>query len=101
MLHNLQQIRLKLLQKEQFRKIAEATSDFVDNNIAVRITKIFKNLQQNNLETITNEHDKETPKERYASSEKRQEIIDDMRLKKQYNNGTPKNHKSFKKFTTK
>ena len=30
-----------------------------------------KKLQQNNSETVTNEHDKETPKERYTSSEKK------------------------------
>ena len=34
-----------------------------------------------NLETVTNEHHKEIPKERYISPEKRQEIIDDLRLK--------------------
>ena len=31
--------------------------------------------------TVTNEHDKEIPKERYASAEKRQEIIDEIGLK--------------------
>ena len=34
-----------------------------------------------NLETITIENDKEIPKERYMSPEKRQEVIDDLRLK--------------------
>ena len=43
---------------------------------------------------------KKIPKERYVSPEERQEIIDELRLKQQYN-GIPKNHKSFKKFTTK
>ena len=28
--------------------------------------------------TVTNEHDKEIPKERYVSAEKRQEIIDEI-----------------------
>ena len=33
----------------------------------------------NNLETVTNENDKEIPKERYISPEKRQKIIDNLR----------------------
>ena len=47
----------------------------------LHIIKASKNSQQNNLETITNENDKEIPKERYMSPEKRQETIDDLRLK--------------------
>ena len=43
--------------------------------------KVFKNSQQYNSETVTNEHDKEIPKERYISQEERQEIIDELRLK--------------------
>ena len=64
------------------------------------MTKVSKNLQQNDSETITTDRNKEIPKERYISPEERQEIIDKLRLK-QYNNGISKNHKSFKKFTTK
>ena len=33
------------------------------------------------METVTNENDKEIPKERYMSPEKRPEVIDDLRLK--------------------
>ena len=33
-----------------------------------------------NFETITNEHNKETPKARYTFPEERQKIIDDLRL---------------------
>ena len=36
-----------------------------------KITKVSKNSQQNNLETITHENDKEVPKERYISPEER------------------------------
>ena len=43
-------------------KTAEATGD--------KITKIWNNLQQNNLETVSNEHDKELPKEWYISRRK-------------------------------
>ena len=35
--------------------------------IADRITKVSKTSQQINSETVTNEHDKEIPKERYIS----------------------------------
>ena len=47
-LANLQQMHLKLLQKEYFKKIAEATGDLIGNKIA----RVSKNSQQNNLETV-------------------------------------------------
>ena len=40
----------------------------------------MQNSQENNLETVTNEHDKEIPKERYISPKERQKIIDELRL---------------------
>ena len=40
--------------------------------------KFLKNSQQNNSETVTNENDKEIPKQRYISSEERQKIIDNL-----------------------
>ena len=40
-----------------------------------KITKVSKNLQQNNSKTITNENDKEVPKERYISPEERQKSL--------------------------
>ena len=51
------------------------------NKIANQITKIAKKSQQNISETVTNEHDKEIPEERYVSPEERQKIIDELRLK--------------------
>ena len=42
--------------------------------------KVSRSLPQNNWETITNENDKEIPKERYISPEERQKVIDDLRL---------------------
>ena len=39
----------------------------IGNKFANKITKLSKNLQQNNSETITNENSKEIPKERYIS----------------------------------
>ena len=57
MVKNLQQMYLKLLQKE---------------------SKVSKNSQQNNSETVTNENDKEIPKGRYISPEERQKITDNL-----------------------
>ena len=48
--------------------------------IADKITKVSRNLQQNNSQTVTNENDKKIHKERYISPEKREEVIDDLRL---------------------
>ena len=63
------------------QKTAEATGDLIGNEIAIKITGVSQNLQQNNSETVTNEHDKQIPQERYISPEKRQEIIDELRLR--------------------
>ena len=61
-------------------KIAEATGDLIGNKIANRIMKVSKNLPQNNLETITNQHHKEMLKERCVSPEERSKTIDDLKL---------------------
>ena len=53
----------------------------IGNKIAHKITKVSKNSQQNNSETVTKEHDKEIPKERYICPGKREEIIDELGLK--------------------
>ena len=42
--------------------------------------KVSRSSPQNNSETITNEHDKEIPIERYICPEEWQKIIDDLRL---------------------
>ena len=54
----------KTASKRAIQKISEATGDIFGNS-----------------KTVTNEHEKEIPKERYISPEKRQEIIDDFILK--------------------
>ena len=46
-----------------------------------KITKVSINLQQNNSETVTNEHDKKISIERYISPEQRQQIIDKLIIK--------------------
>ena len=43
----------------------------IGNKIADKITKVLKNAQQNNPETVTNENDKEIHKERYISPQER------------------------------
>ena len=48
---------------------------------------------------VTNENDKEIPKEIYISPEERQKIIDKWRLIQQYSNGISKNNKLFRQYT--
>ena len=69
----------KKASKTTIQKTAETTGDLIGKAIADKITKVSKTLQQNNSQTITNEHDKEIPKERYISPEEKQKIIDDLR----------------------
>ena len=45
-----------------------------------KTTKVSRNSQQKKSDTVTNQNDKEIPKERYISPDKEQEIIDDLRL---------------------
>ena len=66
---------LKTTSKNVVQKTAETTGDLIGDKISNKVTKISKNSQQNNLETVTNEHYKEIPKERYISPEERQKII--------------------------
>ena len=71
-------MHLKLLQKEQLqnsRKIVDLIRKRSSDKIAVSRTS-----PQISSETVTNENDKEIPKERYISPEERQKIIDDLRL---------------------
>ena len=45
-----------------------------------KTTKVSRNSQQKKSDAVTNQNDKEKPKERYISQDKKQEIIDDLRL---------------------
>ena len=70
MLNNLQQMYLKLLQEEKLKKkTAEATGFLIGNKIANRTIQVQKTSQENKLETITNENDKEIPKTGYIPIE--------------------------------
>ena len=62
------------------RAIQKTTGGLIGNKIADKITKISKTSQHNNSEIVTNEHDKEIPKERKISPEERRKIIDDLIL---------------------
>ena len=44
-----------------------------------KITKVWKNSQENNSETVTNQNDTEMHKERDISAEERQKIIINLR----------------------
>ena len=72
---------LKTTSKGVIHKTAEASGFLTGNKIPNRITKLSQNSHQNNSQTVTNENDKEVPKERYISPEERQKIMDDLRLK--------------------
>ena len=75
---------LKLIQKGQFNKTAEATGDLIGDKIANKITKVSRTSAQNNSEAVTNETennklDREVLRKK-ISPEKRQQIMDDVRL---------------------
>ena len=61
---------LKIASKRVIQKTTEAIGNLIGNKIADRIMKVSKNSQHNNLETVTNEHYNEIPKERYISRKK-------------------------------
>ena len=65
MLNKLPQIRLKLLEKEQHKTQKKQLMS----------TKVSKNSQQNNSETVTNKNDKEIPKQRYIFPEKDKKLL--------------------------
>ena len=70
---------LKTASKMAIQKTAGATVDLIGNRIADKITRVLKISPQNNSEENI-EHDGEIHRERYISPEKRQKIIDDLRL---------------------
>ena len=59
-------------------KTGEATGDLIGNKIADKITSGSKKSPQTNLDEANSEV--EEPKEKYISPEKRQQIIDELRL---------------------
>ena len=69
---------LKTTSKRVIPETAVAIGDIIGNKIGDRISKVLKDSQRNNSEIVTNENDKEIPKERCISPE-RQTIIGDLR----------------------
>ena len=67
---------LKPASKRSNQKTAEATDDLIGNRSARKITKVSKASSQNNSKTVTTKQgniglDREIPRERYISSEKK------------------------------
>ena len=73
---------IKTASKRAIQKTAEAIGDLFGNKIADKITIISKSPKEFHSKEIhsTEEANNEIPKERYISSEKRQQIIDELRL---------------------
>ena len=69
---------IKTASKRAIQKTAEATGDLIGNKIANKVTNISKSLKE--LHSKTKENEVEIPKERHISPEKRQQIIDELRL---------------------
>ena len=65
--------------KRAVQKLAEATGDLVGNKIADKI-KSVSDKKSNNSNNNNDDLKLATPKERYISSEERQQIIDELRL---------------------
>ena len=72
---------IKTASKRAVQKTAEATGDLIGNKIADKITNIYKKSSRE-LHSQNNEANDEIeiPKETYVSPEKRQQIIDELRL---------------------
>ena len=66
---------IKTASKRVIQKTTEATGDLIGNKIADKITSVSKKSKNNE-----DNDESETPKERYISPEKRQQIIDELRL---------------------
>ena len=74
---------IKTASKRAIRRTAEATGDLIGSKIADKITsasKSPKKLHSNELHLKTDENETDIPKERYISPEKRQQIIDELKL---------------------
>ena len=76
---------IKASSKKTIQKIVEAACDLIGNKIADEITNVSKKSSRE-LHS-QNEDEIEIPKEKYISPEKRQQIIDELRLAQYNNNG--------------
>ena len=71
---------IKTASKRAIQKTAEATGDLIGNKIADKMTSVSKKKSTKKLPTIDEDAELSTHKERYISSEERQQIIDELRL---------------------
>ena len=71
---NFDDLRLNNNKIMEYQKTAEPTGDLIGNKIDVKFTKVSRSSPQNNSEAITNNHEKEIPKERYISPKEVQKI---------------------------
>ena len=73
---------IKTASKRAIQKTAEATGDLIGNKITDKITSVSKksSTELHSKELSLNEANNEIPKERYISPQKRQKIIDGLRL---------------------
>ena len=80
---NIQHDAIKTASKRATQKTAQAIDDLIGNKIAGKITSVSK-MSAKELSNDKTEVDKR--RKRYISPEERQQIIDELRLVKQYNN---------------
>ena len=73
---------IKTVSRMAMQKTEKAPGDLLRNKIADKITGISKSPQNDSkeLHSKTDENEIEVPKGRYISPEKRQQIIDELRL---------------------
>ena len=74
---------IKTASKRTIHKTAEATGDLIGNKNADKVTNISKSpneLHSVELHSNTDENEIEIPKQRYIPPEKREQIIDELRL---------------------
>ena len=69
---------MKTASKRAMLKTAEATADLIGIKIADKITSVSKKSKKPQNNEVNDES--ETPKERYISPEKKQQVIDELRL---------------------
>ena len=70
---------IKTASKRAVQKTAEATGDLIGNKIPDKVTSVSKKPSTRSQNNEAND-ESEASKERYMSPEKRQQIIDELRL---------------------
>ena len=70
---------IKTASERGIQKTSETTGDLIGNKIADKIESVSQKFSTRSQNNEAND-ESETPKERYISPEKRQQIIDELRL---------------------